>query len=79
MSVCLGPGDVLYIPRGFAHHAATGPGRHSKRPRLRRPLGCVLGMGRKEARAKMVRIQPAEWQGGSLHVTFGVEVEAPFE
>lgn len=42
-------GDILYIPRGFAHEACTDDG----------------GTG--------------DFSGFSLHVTFGIEVEPPFE
>lgn len=79
MSVCLGPGDVLYIPRGFAHHAATGP--HDTTEPSAPPVPTVaLGEDAQQGHEQLGEPSTrAEWQGASLHVTFGVEVEAPFE
>ncbi|KAJ4830785.1 hypothetical protein Tsubulata_031165 [Turnera subulata] len=47
-NILLKEGDILYIPRGFAHEACTDGGSD-------------------------------DFSGFSLHVTFGIEVEPPFE
>jgi len=57
--LCLNPGDVLHIPRGFAHHAATAPAGHVRpSPESEEPEG-----RRSEAAEELDA-------GASLHVTF---------
>lgn len=84
MSVTLGPGDVLYIPRGFAHHAATAPALQPLEPPAPVPPTLAAegngkpppeGNGKPPPEGRDHRKE----QDASLHVTFGVEVEAPFE
>ncbi|XP_024525058.1 uncharacterized protein LOC9654432 [Selaginella moellendorffii] len=65
-------GSVLYIPRGFAHRASTSEdGNTSKSPGRGKRKQCTLETTTGNC--------PTTTSKFSLHLTFGVEVELPFE
>lgn len=57
--------DTLYIPRGFLHEARTECPEQTIEVQIDRHVYPTSN--------------PSEWHGASLHVSFGVEVEPPFE
>lgn len=74
--VVLQPGDLLYIPRGWAHQAvATGGPQHSHSRNFRQQHSTENALEGTVPAKGHVDVPASDNEHMSLHVTFGMEAE----